>query len=78
METGKPLSKSARALVRVLDEGGPLAEKIRGRFHYTVLWRWKTGRRAAGRATAFELEKMSGGQIPADGWPMTRRAARAA
>lgn len=63
-----PTSRSSVALDELLDRGGDAAEAIRTRFHRTMLWRLRTGRRLPEIETATELHRLSGGRVPIDGW----------
>ena len=59
---------SGVALGKVLDAGGPVAEAIEAAVHRTMLWRFRTGRRAPDADTIAKLHNLSGGAIPANGW----------
>lgn len=61
-------SESSVALAQILEEGGEAAEAITARFHRTMLWRLRTGRRLPELETAIVLETLSEGRIQAAGW----------
>lgn len=70
-------SPASRALDALLTEGGPEAEKVAARFHRTMLWRFRTGRRMPDIVTASALHALSGGRVAIDGWvPIEPRRCR--
>ena len=68
-ETNPGDTISSLALGALLDDKeNPHAQAIAGRFHRTMLWRLRTGRRSPDLETAAEVEKLSGGLVTAVGW----------
>lgn len=61
-------SASSASLDALLEETSPEAEAIRLRFHRTMLWRLRTGRRSPDLQTAIELGELSKERVPAAGW----------
>lgn len=72
-------SESSVALAAVLEEGGEHAAAITARFHRTMLWRLRTGRRLPELETAIVLQDLSGGRVDAAGWlrPAPRKVPKA-
>jgi hypothetical protein len=68
MPTALKPCPSSRALDELLDTDGPESEAIRARFHRTMLWRYRTGRRKPDIETAKTLAELSGGRVPMNGW----------
>jgi hypothetical protein len=62
------MSNSALALHRFLEEKTPEAKAVRDKYHYTALWRYRTGQRKPGVEIAADLERMTNGRVPANGW----------
>lgn len=62
------LSNSAIALHRLLEEKTPETEALTARYHRTALWRYRKGDRKPDVETAAEIERISGGRVPANGW----------
>lgn len=64
----------------VLHEDGSPAEAIRERFHRTMLWNFRTGRRKPDADGIAVLHKLTEGRIAAHGWqdlpPSKRREVR--
>jgi hypothetical protein len=52
----------------LLDETSPEAEAIKLRFHRTMLWRLRTGRRSPDLQTAIQIGELSKERVPAAGW----------
>lgn len=62
-------SRSSIALDTLLDIGGEKAEAIRkSTIHRTVLWRYRTGLGKPDVESAALLERLSGGEVAANGW----------
>jgi hypothetical protein len=62
------MSRSARALAEVLDEGGEEAVAIKAAIHRTMLWRFAAGKRKPEAETLAKMHQLSGGRVAADGW----------
>jgi len=79
-ETNPGPSESSVALDEVLQEDGVESRAIAERFHRTMLWRLRTGRRSPDLKTAGELQELSAGRVDALGWlkPVRLRRARRA
>lgn len=62
-------SRSSRSLDALLDADCDEARSIRGStIHRTVLWRYRTGKGKPAAAAAAELDRLSNGKVPANGW----------
>jgi len=68
---------SSEALDGLLEKDVPETRAILKRFHRTMLWRFRTGRRSPDLQTAIELQKLSGQKVPAAGWGLRKKSARA-
>lgn len=70
-------SKSSRALDTLLEEGGEVAERVKQSIERTTLWRYRNGKAMPPADSAAELERLTDGEVPANGWealPVRRRA----
>ncbi len=64
-----PRSPSSLALDALLDEGGDAADAVREKINNrTTLWRYRTGRTVPPADVASEIEVLSAGRVPANGW----------
>ncbi len=61
-------SRAAHALAQILDEGGALALSLKEQFHWTLLWRYRTGRRKPGLKSAQRLSKLTRGKVKESAW----------
>ena len=61
-------SKASRALDRVLNQGGEVADRIKEAIHRTQLWRFRTGRGNPDANTIAVLHRLSDGAIAASQW----------
>lgn len=62
-------SESSVALDQFLKDAGEAEmEALSARFHRTMLWKLRTGRRGPELETAVELERLTGGKVSAAGW----------
>jgi hypothetical protein len=59
---------SSAKLDALLNQESPESSAIRLRFHRTMLWRLRTGKRSPDLETASLLQSLSGGKIAAVGW----------
>lgn len=66
MATEVTLPPSAIALGKYVDEHG--SKPFEGIVHRTGLWHFKTGSRKPDSKTATEIERVTGGLVPANGW----------
>lgn len=66
--TDVKVSRSSEALGVVLDEDGPEAEALKRKIHFTLLYAYRAGRTKPGLERAFEIQDLSAGRVPADGW----------
>lgn len=67
MSDVKP-SRSSEALGLVLDEDGAEAAALKNRIHFTLLYAYRGARTRPGLERAFEIQTLSNGRVPADGW----------
>lgn len=70
------LSRSAKALAKVLKQGGPAARALKARFHRVQLYGYRVGRRCPDAANIAEIHKLTRGVVPADGWRVALRSYR--
>lgn len=61
-------SLASQTLARILEEEGPMAERIRAKLHRSALWRLSTGRRQPRISTAMMLERVTRGRVMASDW----------
>lgn len=75
-DTNPGATVSSRALDSLLDTDTPQSKAIKSRFHRTMLWRLRTGRRSPDLDTAAEIEKLTRGTRPvtAIGWTLKKGA----
>lgn len=74
MGDAKPgCSASSAALDALLGGESPESTAITARFHRTMLWRLRTGRRFPDLQSAIEIERLSAGQVPASGWEILKQ-----
>jgi hypothetical protein len=69
-DTNPGKTQSSEALDAVLNKGGADAEQIRDKFHRTMLWRLRSGKRSPELQTAVDIEKITGGKVTAEGWTL--------
>ena len=62
------VSRSSRALDAVLNEGGEEARALRDNVDRTRLWHYRTGSQKPSTPMAGDIERLSGGLVPANGW----------
>lgn len=62
-------TRGSRALDEVLNEGGPLAERVKARIpDRTTLWRYRNGKTTPPADIASDLDRLTEGRVPASGW----------
>lgn len=61
------------ALANLLDVDGPGATEIRNRFHWTNLWRLKTGRGFPSVEAAVDMDDLSHGVVTVRDWTVPAR-----
>lgn len=61
-------SRSSRQLDALLVAGGEVAEKIKAAVERTTLWRYRKGKSTPPADAASELERVTEGLVPANGW----------
>jgi hypothetical protein len=59
---------ASRALDELLEAGGALAETVKEKYERTTLWRWRNGHSTPLANDASDLDKLTKGRVPADGW----------
>lgn len=62
------LSRSAKALARLLSQDSPEARALKARYHRVQLYDYRSGRRRPGAANIGEISRLTRGIVPADGW----------
>lgn len=67
-EPQRNITVASEILDLILDTDGPDAEAIRARFHRTMLWRYRTGRRTPHSNVLPTLTALSRGKIPMPAW----------
>lgn len=72
--SGKPKSRSGKALNKLLREGGEEAEAIFEQVHFTRLYAYCAGRSRPNFEKARLIEKLSKGRVPLSGWVSDERA----
>lgn len=68
MSTLKPAACSV--LAAILNENGDSARAIRGRFHPTMISRWKHAARLPDLQSAIELSKLTEGRLAPELWEL--------
>jgi len=66
-------TKGSRELDRIMAEDGPLARAIQRKFHRSVLWRLRTGRRQPELESAVLMAKVTKGRLPESYWTIPVR-----
>lgn len=62
-------TRASRALGEILNEGGPAAERVKARIpDRTTLWRYRNGKTTPPADVASDLDRITDGRVPADGW----------
>lgn len=69
-------SAAARALSEVLDEDGEMARALKKHFHYTMLWKYKTGRRRPALESATKMHELTFGRIQESQWYVPKRTTK--
>lgn len=67
----RSLPEAACVLAECLRDAAT-ATKLGEVFHRTMLWKWSTGRGCPDLASAFLLEDLTGGRLPARLWAAVR------
>lgn len=73
------LSRGVELLVALLETGGPEAKAVKSAVHRSQINNYRALRRKPSMATAFALERVSGGRLPASSWsepPKARKKRR--
>jgi hypothetical protein len=69
-------SVASDKLDAVLLKGGPVAKALLRRYHRTVLWRLRTGRRSAAADTRQTVAELTGRKIAPADWEKPARGPR--
>ncbi len=64
----RPLSHAAVRLAKILEGDTETARAIKASFHYTLLWRYKTGRRQPSLRYMLKLRQLTHGRIKEPNW----------
>lgn len=67
-------TRGSRELDRILVENGSLAKAIKRKYHRSVLWRFRTGRRIPELVCAVRMARVTKGRIPEPFWTQPVRA----
>lgn len=66
--TNGNMSTSSQELERLIRLGGPEAEAVKALTSRSTLWRWRRGTRVPSATEAGDIERITRGRIPANGW----------
>jgi len=61
-------TRGSKALDRILEKNGTIAQRLRERFDKSVLWRLRTGRRLPELESAVLIRKLTRGRLPEALW----------
>lgn len=63
-----PMTPSACALDKLIRKDPVWLRRLKPYIHRTLIWEYRTGRAIPGGKTASDLEALTGGLVPANGW----------